>query len=294
MAPAGPSAGGAGRLRGSQYPDMLQIAIANMKGGVGKTTTAIHLAAGLANKGSRVLLVDADPQGNVGHALDVRRSRTIRDLMLGEASLDDVVARGVRERLDVIPSTPAAFALETQLAGAPQRETILSRRLKALNGYDAVIVDSSPAMNLLAYNALLYASDVIIPVSMDGMAVLGARQTLAGIHQIRDLWPDRRLDLLAILPTAVNIMTNATRAAFEALDRDVEMRDRLYRRGIRQCIDVTYALAQRQTIWEYAPRSRAAEDYDAFVRFVSAGGVEDSPVERDERDAKVEKGQTVL
>jgi len=273
---------------------MLQIAIANMKGGVGKTTTAIHLAAGLARQGSRVLLVDADPQGNVGHALGVRRDRTIRDLMLGDASLDDVVARGVRERLDVIPSTPAAFALESQLAGAPQRETILSRRLQALRAYDAVIVDSSPAMNLLAYNALLYASDVIIPVSMDGMAILGARQTLAGVHQIRELWPDRRLDLLAVLPTAVNVMTNATRAAFEALADDVEMRDRLYRRGIRQCIDVTYALAQRQTIWEYAPRSRAAEDYDAFVRFIAGGRAEDVPVERDERDEHFEKGQTVV
>src|SRR5512140_3914838 len=125
---------------------MLQIAIVNMKGGVGKTTTAIHLAAGLAAAGSRVLLVDADPQGNVGHALGVRRDRTIRDLMLGEATADDVVARSVRERLDVIPSTPAAFALESQLAGAPQRETILARRLKPAAGYDAVIIDSSPAM----------------------------------------------------------------------------------------------------------------------------------------------------
>ena len=253
---------------------MRHIAVVNMKGGVGKTTTAIHLAAGLAADGARVLLVDADPQGNVGHALGVRRERTIRDLMLGNASADDVIVRGVRERLDVIPSTPASFGLESQLAGAPQRETILARRLKPLTDagrYDAVVVDSSPAMNLLTYNALLYASEVIIPVGMDGMAIVGARQTLAGIHEIRDLWPDRRLDLLAVLPTSVNSTTNATRAAFEALDADPEMRDRLYRRGIRQCIDVTYALTQRQTIWEYAPRSRAAEDFDAFVQFVSGG-----------------------
>jgi chromosome partitioning protein len=272
--------------------DMLQIAVVNMKGGVGKTTTAIHLAAGLARQGSRVLLMDADPQGNVGHALDVHRERTIRDLMLGDASPDEVIARGVRDRLDVIPSTPSAFALEAQLAGSPQRETILSRRLRALDGYDAVVIDTSPAMNLLAYNALLYASGVVIPVSMDGMAILGARQTLAGIHQVRELWPDRQLDLLAVLPTAVNMMTNAARAAYEALDADAEMRDRLYRRGIRQCLDITYALALRQTIWEYAPRSRAAEDYEAFVRFVEGPGKETA--ERNECKAKAEEGEAIL
>jgi len=254
---------------------MRLIAVVNMKGGVGKTTTAIHLAAGLARGSSRVLLVDADPQGNVGHALGVGRQRTIRDLMLGEASPDEVIVREVREHLDVIPSSPASFSLETQLAGAPQRETILARRLKYLE-YDAVIVDTSPAMNLLTYNALLYATEVVIPVGMDGMAILGARQTLAGIREIRDLWPDRRLDLLAVLPTAVNTTTHATRAAFEAMDADAEMRSHLYRRGIRQCIDVTYALTQRQTIWEYAPRSRAAEDFDAFITFVRTGTGDDT------------------
>jgi len=159
------------------------MSVLNMKGGVGKTTTSLHIAAGLAGRGSRVLLIDADPQGNISHTLNLRHETTLRELMLGEASIDDVVLRGVRENLDVIVCTTAAFSLERQLAGAMQRETIMSRRLSGLGGYDFVVVDTSPAMNLITFNALLIADAAVIPVSMDLMAVIGARQTLNGINE---------------------------------------------------------------------------------------------------------------
>jgi chromosome partitioning protein len=189
--------------------------------------------------------------------------------MLGEASAEELVHKGVRDRLDVIVSTTASFSLERRLASETQRETILARRLRGLNRYDVVVVDCSPAMSLLTYNALLYVHEVVMPVAMDLMAIIGARQTLNGINEVRELWPERPLDLIAVLPTFVNTNTIATRAAFDALEKDPHMGPSVYRPGIRQCIDLNYATAQSQTIWEYAPRSRAAEDYTRFVEFVN-------------------------
>jgi chromosome partitioning protein len=188
--------------------------------------------------------------------------------MCGEAALEAVIMHGVRPQLDVIASTPAAFALERRLAGETQRETILQRKLRGLTGYDMVVIDTSPAMNLLTYNALLVAEELIIPVGMDLMALIGARQTLAGVDQVRELWPDRKLDVLAVLPTFVHSGTYATKATMEALEADARIGPFVYKAGIRQCIDLNYATASHQTIWEYAPRSRAAEDYTKLIGFI--------------------------
>jgi chromosome partitioning protein len=254
---------------------MRKLAVVNMKGGVGKTTTAIHIAAGLALRGQRVLLIDADPQGNVGHTLQLHSRHTFEEWMTGEAPLDAVVMREVREHLNVVVSTPAAFSLERRLAGETQRETILARRLQkelpAGKSYDAIVIDTSPAMNLLTYNALLFAEEIVVPVGMDLMAVIGARQTLNGVVQVRELWPDRKLELLAVLPTFVHNTNHATRATLEALERDPEIGRHVFRPGIRQCIDLNYATASHQTIWEYAPRSRAADDYTALIDYIDFG-----------------------
>jgi chromosome partitioning protein len=258
---------------------MRTFAVVNMKGGVGKTTTAVQLAAGWARAGRRVLLVDADPQGNATRILGAHAPHTIRELMLGEVTFGETVARDVRPGLDTITAAPSAFTLDVQLAGVVQRETVLARRLRDLSGYDDVVVDTSPSLGLLAYNVLLFVGELVVPVGMDSLAIAGARQTLDGVAEIRALWPDRRLALAAVVPVAVNPQTHAARAAMAALEADGEIGARLFRPGIRQCIDLTYAAAARQTIWEYAPKSRAADDYGALMQFLDpAARREEGPI----------------
>ena len=113
---------------------MRTIAVANMKGGVAKTTTAVHLAAGLALRGARALLIDADPQGSLAHLFGMRPARSLEDLLLGTAPLAEVITKAVRPGLDLIAATPSAFALESRLSSDPDRERRLRRSLEPLRG----------------------------------------------------------------------------------------------------------------------------------------------------------------
>ena len=135
-------------------------------------------------------------------------------------------------------------------------------------------------MNLLTYNALLASEELIIPVGMDLMAVIGARQTLAGVEQVRELWPDRHMMVRAVVPTFVHSGTYATKATMEALEAEPSIAPHVFKPGIRQCIDLNYATASHQTIWEYAPRSRAAEDYTRLIGFLTPSGTGIAPGEQ--------------
>ncbi len=147
------------------------IAFTNQKGGVGKTTTAVNLGAGLSRLGKNVLLVDVDPQAHLSYHLGVRiheLEKSVYDLLSGGAEAGEVIIEGIRERMDVIPSNINLSGAEIELVNVVGRETLLRDALEGVNkGYDYILIDCPPSLGILTLNALTTASEVFIPLQTD-------------------------------------------------------------------------------------------------------------------------------
>lgn len=234
---------------------MRKIAIITSKGGTGKTTTAINLGHGLALSGKRVLIIDCDAQRNVGIAFDVHSKQTLCDLLqYGEVEVVEV-----RKNLFVIDSGGRELAeTEMVLAGKSKRERRLELALKNLHGCDVVICDCSPTINLININAIAYADEVIIPISMDYLAQAGARQTLEIIDEI-NAHSANTTGIMGILPTFYDARTRLSKEVLEAL-RD-RFREDTFQTVIRVNTSLREAPSFNQTIFEYSPMSRGALDY---------------------------------
>jgi chromosome partitioning protein len=232
-----------------------KIAIITSKGGTGKTTTAINLGHGLALTGKRVLLIDCDAQRNVGIAFDVQSQQTLCDLLqYGEVEVVEV-----RKNLYVIDSGGRELAeTEMVLAGKSRRERRLELALKNLQGCDVVICDCSPTINLININAIAYADEVIIPISMDYLAQAGARQTMEIIDEINE-HSENTTEIMGILPTFYDARTRLSKEVLEAL-RD-RFREDTFETVIRVNTSLREAPSFNQTIFEYSPMSRGAMDY---------------------------------
>jgi chromosome partitioning protein len=238
---------------------MRKIAIQNLKGGTGKTTTTINLAHALALRGKKVLVVDCDVQGNVAAALGLKKpTATMYHLLMEDRLLSECVYLA-RENVDVIPSDNTLAVAEMQLAGQPRREETLQIRLRKLTGYDFLLVDCGPSLSLLHQNALLLVDELIIPVSMDYLSLLGAQQIIESIAFLRRFF-ERSPRLLGIVPTLFDQRTNIASEIYEAI-KDTYRDICPILPAIRIDTRLQQAVAKHKTIFEHAPSSRAAEDY---------------------------------
>ena len=247
-----------------------RIAILNQKGGTGKTTTAVNLAAGMAEREQEVLLIDTDAQGNVGVSLGVAGERSLYHVLVDNIDPTEV-AVPVRGHLDVITSDATLAAAEIWLARQPveQRSRVLTRRLNMMaisRRYDHVIIDCGPSLNLLNQNALSYADEVIIPVTCDYLALVGVKQVLRTIKDVeRHLGHAVRVS--AVLPTFYDGRTRLAREVLETLQGHFKTK---CLEPIRLNTRLAEAPSHKKTIFEYAPTSYGAADYARVCDWVLA------------------------
>ncbi|MBX3181400.1 MAG: ParA family protein [Polyangiaceae bacterium] len=233
------------------------ISVFNHKGGTGKTTTSVTLAAGLAERGAKVLLVDTDAQGNVGVSLGLTAERSLYHVLVMGLPIQDAVQH-VRPGLDVLPANETLAAAELYLAGRRQRDRVLATRLQAARElYDYVIVDCSPSLSLMNQNALVMSDAVLCPVACDYLSLVGVRQVLKTIKHVNKLL-GHPVRLWGVLPTFFDARA---RICHEALDTLREhFRDRCLE-PVRAAIKVKEAPAQGKTLLEYASQASATVDY---------------------------------
>ncbi len=235
------------------------IAIANQKGGCGKTTTAINLSAALGEDGADVLLIDLDPQGHASLGLgqqSVNRAG-LYEVLNGTLELEDVIEKGVAWGVDLVPASISLAAVEHVLSDRPERERQLSRHLETLGvHYDYVILDCPPSLGLLAVNALRAAQQILVPVEASLYALDGLQRLRELVQLIETRYG---LDLpLHLLPTMFDNRTRLARTLFEHLH---EQGLRPCATQVRQCVKVREAALSGQSLLAYAPRSPVAMDY---------------------------------
>ena len=235
---------------------MKRFAVVNYKGGTGKTTTVVNLAHALTLKGFKVLIIDTDPQGSAGYYFGLSPQKTLYNVLIEKESISDCVVN-VRHFLDIICSNERLFPAELKMGSMKERELVLKSQLATLSGYDYVFLDCAPSMNLLNQNALLFADEVILPVSMEYLSLIGVKQLLKNIKIINRIF-NRKVSITNVIPTFFDRRNKKSKDIIESLKRVFL---NMVSTPVRTCTSLSEAPSKHKTIFEFDPESFAAEDY---------------------------------
>ena len=238
------------------------IAVANQKGGVGKTTTSTNLSACLAEKGKKVLLVDIDPQGNATSGVGIDKNdleNTVYDMIIGECSIGECLIKEALENLDVLPSNVNLSGAEIDLIGIDDREFILKKNIdKIKDNYEYIIIDCPPSLNMLTVNAMTTANTVLVPIQCEYYALEGLSQLLHTINLVKErLNPE--LEMEGVVFTMYDARTNLSLEVVENVKNN--LKQSIYKTIIPRNVRLAEAPSHGLPINLYDGKSVGAESY---------------------------------